>query len=67
MTMMTADQRAAARDPAAFALRKLRQVQRLCGAGKRINDVWLVVNFAVYDLNLANARRAKRKPKRKSP
>lgn len=60
-TQMTRDQRAALRDPAAFALRKLKQIQKQCGAGKTVNDIWLVANFAVYDLNLANARRKKKK------
>lgn len=67
MTMMTPDQRSALRDPAAFGLRKLKQIQRMCRAGKSVNDIWLIANFAVYDLNLSTARRAKRKTKRKSP
>ena len=55
---MTADQRSALRDQGVFAIKKLKVLQRMCTKdGVTVNDLWVVLNFAVFDLNLAKARR----------
>jgi hypothetical protein len=68
--LMTRDQRSALRNQGAFAIKKLKKLQRLCATGSSRTDLWLAINFAVYDLNLAKARRDHlnaRKKKRKPP
>jgi hypothetical protein len=64
--MATHDQKSCARNPLAFATRKLVKVQKQCGAGATVNDIWLVVNFALYDLKLIEARRQQREKKQRS-
>jgi hypothetical protein len=68
---MTRDQRSALRDQGAFAIKTLKKLQRMCvkGSPVTVNELWLDINFAVSDLNLAKARRDHlnaRKKKRKS-
>lgn len=55
--MMTKDQRAAARDPLAFAIRKLKQIYR--------EEKSVTAAFALFDLKLTQARKPKSKPKKK--
>lgn len=63
--IMTRDQRSALRDQGAFAIRKLKLLQRECATGATANDLWRTVNFAVFDLNLAKARRGQLDKRRK--
>ncbi len=68
--MMTRDQRSALRDQGAFAIKTLKKLQRACTSGADANDLWRTINFAVFDLKLAKARRDQiiaRKKKRKLP
>ena len=72
--LMTRDQRSALRDQGAFAIKTLKKLQRMCGRDMpsnrvMVNDIWRTLNFAVFDLNLAKARRQlnAHKKKRKPP
>ena len=65
---MTRDQRSALRDQGAFAIKTLKKLQRACMSGADANDLWRTINFAVFDLKLAKARRdqAKRNARKKA-
>jgi hypothetical protein len=54
--LMTKDQRAASRDPLAFAIRKLKEVRQHTGVDWRH-----IIDFALFDLKLTQARKKARR------